>query len=144
MRLAFARGAGFIPALAVNEPTDSAAPIPNVLAERYASPAMKGLWSQRGRVALERDFWIAVMKAQRELGVPIPAAAIRDYERVKNRIDLAAIAAQKRVHELQGQQHTWYCGAWTGYGFHEDGLKSGLAAADALLAQTQQARKAAA
>ena len=58
--------------------------------------------------------------------------------------DLAAIAAQKRVHELQGQQHTWYCGAWTGYGFHEDGLKSGLAAADALLAQTQQARKAAA
>ena len=58
--------------------------------------------------------------------------------------DLAAIAAQKRVPELQGQQHTWYCGAWTGYGFHEDGLKSGLAAADALLAQTQQARKAAA
>ena len=58
--------------------------------------------------------------------------------------DLAAIAAQKRVPELQGQQHTWYCGAWTGYGFHEDGLKSGLAAADALLAQTQEARKAAA
>ena len=58
--------------------------------------------------------------------------------------DLAAIAAQKRVPELQGQQHTWYCGAWTGYGFHEDGLKSGLAAADALLARTQQARKAAA
>ena len=58
--------------------------------------------------------------------------------------DMAAIAAQQRVPELQGQQHTWYCGAWTGYGFHEDGLKSGLAAADALLAQTQEARKAAA
>ena len=58
--------------------------------------------------------------------------------------DMAAIAAQQRVPELQGQQHTWYCGAWTGYGFHEDGLKSGLAAADALLARTQQARKAAA
>ena len=105
MRLAFARGAGFIPALAVNEPTDSAAPIPNVLAERYASPAMKGLWSQRGRVALERDFWIAVMKAQRELGVPIPAAAIRDYERVKNRIDLAAIAARERttLHDVKAR-----------------------------------------
>ena len=58
--------------------------------------------------------------------------------------DLAAIEAQQRVPELQGEQHTWYCGAWTGYGFHEDGLKSGLAAADALLAHTRQARKAAA
>jgi predicted NAD/FAD-binding protein len=58
--------------------------------------------------------------------------------------DMAAIEAQKRVPELQGEHHTWYCGAWTGYGFHEDGLKSGLAAAEALLAHTRQARKAAA
>ena len=58
--------------------------------------------------------------------------------------DMAAIEAQKRVPELQGEQHTWYCGAWTGYGFHEDGLKSGLAAAQALLDHTHQARKAAA
>jgi adenylosuccinate lyase len=78
----------------VNEP---AAVIPNVLAERYASPAMKDIWSQRGRVALERDFWIAVMKAQRDLGVPIPADAIKDYEKVKDLIDLAAIAKRERV-----------------------------------------------
>lgn len=71
--------------------------IPNVLAERYASPAMKAIWSQRGRVALERDFWIAVMKGQRELGVAIPAEAIRDYEKVKDQIDLEAIAARERV-----------------------------------------------
>ncbi|NBQ57736.1 MAG: adenylosuccinate lyase [Opitutaceae bacterium] len=71
--------------------------IPNVLAERYASAAMKSIWSQHGRVALERDFWIAVMKAQRDLGVAIPAAAIKDYERVKNQIDLAAIAQRERV-----------------------------------------------
>ncbi len=58
--------------------------------------------------------------------------------------DMAAIAAQKRVPELQGAQRTWYCGAWTGYGFHEDGLKSGLVAADALLAQTALASEAAA
>ena len=71
--------------------------IPNVLAERYASAAMKDLWSQRGRVALERDFWIAVMKAQRDLGVPIPAEAIKDYERVKDQIDLESIAKRERV-----------------------------------------------
>jgi adenylosuccinate lyase len=81
----------------VNEPTANAAPIPNVLAERYASGAMKDIWSQHGRVALERDFWIAVMKAQRDLGVPIPADAIKDYERVKDLIDLASIAKRERV-----------------------------------------------
>jgi len=71
--------------------------IPNVLAERYASGAMRDIWSQPGRVALERDFWIAVMKAQRDLGVPIPAAAIKDYERVKHLINLDSIAQRERV-----------------------------------------------
>ena len=46
--------------------------------------------------------------------------------------DLAAIQAQRRVGELQGQRRTWFCGAWCGYGFHEDGLKSGLSAAEAV------------
>jgi predicted NAD/FAD-binding protein len=58
--------------------------------------------------------------------------------------DLAAIQAQKRLPELQGVQRTWYCGAWTGYGFHEDGLKSGLSAAQDLLTQSWQGHKAAA
>ena len=40
--------------------------------------------------------------------------------------DVAAIRAQRQLPALQGQQHTYFCGAWTGYGFHEDGLKSGL------------------
>jgi predicted NAD/FAD-binding protein len=44
----------------------------------------------------------------------------------------AAFAAQKRLGEIQGRRHTWFCGAWTGYGFHEDGLRSALAVADAL------------
>jgi adenylosuccinate lyase len=71
--------------------------VPNVLAERYASAAMRDVWSRRGKILLERDFWIAVMKAQRDLGVPIPADAIRDYERVKDRIDLESIAKRERV-----------------------------------------------
>ncbi len=75
----------------------SSASIPNVLADRYASPAMKEIWSPTGRVALERDYWIAVMKAQRALGVAIPAAAIAAYEKVKDRIDLASIDARERV-----------------------------------------------
>jgi adenylosuccinate lyase len=80
------------------QPSSSdSAPISNVLAERYASVAMKAIWSQHGRVALERDFWIAVMKAQRDLGVPIPAEAIKDYEKVKDQIDLAAIDRRERV-----------------------------------------------
>ena len=58
--------------------------------------------------------------------------------------DLAAIAAQRRIPYLQGEQHTWYCGAWTGYGFHEDGLKSGLAVAEQLLRHTASVRKDAA
>jgi adenylosuccinate lyase len=71
--------------------------VPNVLAERYASPLIKEIWSPAGRIALERDYWIAVMKAQRDLGVAIPAAAIADYEKVKDRIDLASIDARERV-----------------------------------------------
>ena len=48
--------------------------------------------------------------------------------------DMAAIEAQHRVRWLQGLQHSYFCGAWTGYGFHEDGLKSGLAVAKLLQA----------
>jgi predicted NAD/FAD-binding protein len=40
--------------------------------------------------------------------------------------DQAAIEAQHRLPSIQGQRSTWFCGAWAGYGFHEDGLKSGL------------------
>jgi predicted NAD/FAD-binding protein len=46
--------------------------------------------------------------------------------------DAGAIAAQQRVPALQGQRGTWFCGAWTGHGFHEDGLASGLDVAQGL------------
>ncbi|MFN5939398.1 MAG: NAD(P)/FAD-dependent oxidoreductase [Polaromonas sp.] len=47
--------------------------------------------------------------------------------------DLAAVRAQGEIAALQGQQNTYFCGAWTGYGFHEDGLKSGLKVAEHIL-----------
>ena len=53
--------------------------------------------------------------------------------------DLAAIKAQSQVPQLQGWQNTWFCGAWTGFGFHEDGLQSGYAAAEGLLAEMSRA-----
>lgn len=69
----------------------------DVLAERYASPAMVAIWSARGKVVLEREYWIAVMRAQRELGVDIPEAAIAAYERVKDDVDLDGIRERERI-----------------------------------------------
>ena len=64
-----------------------------------------------------------------------PATIVGEYDYAHPVFDLAAIEAQKRLPLLQGQEHTWYAGAWTGYGFHEDGLKSGLQVGRALLQQ---------
>ena len=65
--------------------------IPNVLASRYASGPIKQIWSEAGRIVLEREFWIAVLKAQRGLGLDIPEEAIAAYESVKDRVDLESI-----------------------------------------------------
>jgi predicted NAD/FAD-binding protein len=53
--------------------------------------------------------------------------------------DAAAIRAQRQVPQLQGRGGVWFCGAWTGYGFHEDGLRSGQMVAEHLLARSPQA-----
>ena len=63
---------------------------------------------------------------------PDPALTFGRYMCDHPQYNAAAFAAQKRLGEIQGQRHTWFCGAWTGYGFHEDGLRSGLAVAEAL------------
>ena len=71
--------------------------IPNVLSARYASAAMNEIWSPEAKIAMERQLWIAVMRAQADLGLPVPADAIADYEAVIERIDTASIASRERV-----------------------------------------------
>jgi predicted NAD/FAD-binding protein len=66
---------------------------------------------------------------------PDPSTVIRSFEVHHPVFDQAAINAQARLHEFQGQSHVWFCGAWTRYGFHEDGLMSGLAVAQELHAR---------
>ena len=73
---------------------------------------------------------------------PDPALVLGEYDYAHPVFDAAAIAAQGRLAALQGRGHTWFAGAWTGYGFHEDGLKSGLRVATALI-QSDQMRHAA-
>ena len=63
---------------------------------------------------------------------PDPALTFGKYLFEHPQYNAAAFAAQKRLGEIQGTRRTWFCGAWTGYGFHEDGLRSGLAVAEAL------------
>jgi adenylosuccinate lyase len=71
--------------------------IPNVLAERYASPEMCAIWSGEGKVQLEREFWVAVMKAQKDLGLSIPDGVIEDYEKVIGQVDLESIRKREAV-----------------------------------------------
>ena len=70
---------------------------PNVLAGRYASAEMKALWSPEHKVVLERRLWIAVLRAQKDLGVATPDGVIDDYERIVEKVDLASIDRRERV-----------------------------------------------
>lgn len=75
--------------------------IPDVLATRYASAAMRKIWSPEAKIIAERRLWLAVLRAQAELGVDFggadPQAVITDYSRVLERVDLASIEARERV-----------------------------------------------
>ena len=71
--------------------------ISNVLADRYASPELTRIWSPEDKILAERRLWIAVMKAQKEMGVDIADGAVEDYERVIDQIDLASIAEREKV-----------------------------------------------
>jgi predicted NAD/FAD-binding protein len=70
----------------------------------------------------------------------IPAEDVFDVHDFSHPVfDARAVAAQPRMRALQGRQNTWFCGAWLGYGFHEDGLSSAIAVTDALERATKSA-----
>jgi adenylosuccinate lyase len=71
--------------------------IPNVLANRYAGADLARLWSPEHKIVLERQLWIAVLKAQRDLGVEVPDGVVEAYEAVVDKVDLDSIAARERV-----------------------------------------------
>ncbi|HET8604373.1 MAG TPA: adenylosuccinate lyase [Marmoricola sp.] len=71
--------------------------VPNVLATRYAGADLAAIWSPEHKVVLERRLWIAVLKAQRDLGIAVPDGVVEAYESVVDEVDLASIAARERV-----------------------------------------------
>lgn len=71
--------------------------IANVLANRYASAELVDLWSAETKIILERQLWVAVLKAQRDLGVDVPAEAIAAYENVIDKVDLESIANREKI-----------------------------------------------
>jgi len=79
--------------------------IPDILASRYVSEEMKQNWSMHNKVLLERDFWLAVMHAQKDLGISIPEEALEAYLRVKEEVDLDRIARreQKLRHDVKAR-----------------------------------------
>ena len=71
--------------------------LPNVLAQRYASGPMRDLWSPEHKIVLERQLWIAVLEAQQQLGIELPAGVIEAYREVVDRVDLDSIAKREEA-----------------------------------------------
>jgi adenylosuccinate lyase len=72
-------------------------PIPNVLADRYASPPLVGLFDPAHKVRLERRLWLLVLDAQIDLGLGVPRAVVADYESVLDQVDLESIRRRERT-----------------------------------------------
>ena len=80
------------------------------------------------RLATSHDYFVSLNPLQE----PRAEAMVAEYEYHHPVFDRAALVAQKALHRIQGQSGTWFAGAWTGYGFHEDGIRSGVEVARAL------------
>src|SRR5262245_2866688 len=77
--------------------TDTVPLISDILAERYASAPLVELWSPEHKIVLERRLWLAVLQAQRELGVDVPDEVVASYENVVDHVDLDSIRDRERI-----------------------------------------------
>ncbi|WP_300461668.1 adenylosuccinate lyase [Nocardioides sp.] len=79
----------------------AAVTVPNVLATRYAAADLAEIWSPEHKIVLERQLWVAVLKAQKDLGIEVPEGVVEAYEAVVARgeeaVDLDSIAARERI-----------------------------------------------
>jgi uncharacterized protein len=73
-----------------------------------------------------RDLFVTINPAKKLAS----GAVVADLAYAHPMFDTAAIAAQRDLWSLQGRRRTWFCGSYFGFGFHEDGLQSGLAVAE--------------
>lgn len=96
------------------------APNYNVLSERYATPEMNSIFSEKEKTRNERELWIAVMKAQRELGLNIPAEDIEKFEAALNDIDLEVIKEieKKTRHDVKAKIEAFVEAAGAGEHIH--------------------------
>ncbi len=80
---------------------DGVVTVPNVLATRYASAGLAAIWSPEHKIVLERQLWIAVLRAQRDLGIEVPDGVVEAYQDIadlgEKGVDLESIAARERV-----------------------------------------------
>jgi adenylosuccinate lyase len=98
--------------------------IPNVLAARYASGELVRLWSPEHKVVLERQLWLAVLRGQADLGVPVEQRVLDDYQRVVSAVDLESIAARERVTRHDVKAHIEEFNALAGHQEIHQGLTS--------------------
>ncbi len=84
-------------------------------------------------------FTTPVLVSLNPLTEPRTEAVIAEFDYAHPVFDLGAMRAQRRLPELQGHGQVWFCGAWTRYGFHEDGLLSAMAVSDQLQARWRTA-----
>jgi predicted NAD/FAD-binding protein len=117
--------------------------------DRALMPKRRATWGSWNYIGARGDdgstplcvsYWmnrLQSLSTERQLFVTLnpvrpPKHILAAFEYTHPLFDAAALAAQERLHELQGDRNTWFCGSYFGYGFHEDALQSGLAVAEAL------------
>ena len=95
----------------------------NVLSHRYATEPTNEIFSEVGRIGAERDFWIAVLKAQQELGVDIPEEDVAKFEAARDAIDLVAIEAIERrtKHDVKAKIEAFVAAAGAAEALQEGG-----------------------